>query len=136
MTAKQYLNQAYRVYELIESNNRQIQRLRDMATNITVNLTERVKGGKPGGMAATVEKIVELESSIESDTNRWTELMIEIRTAVNQLTNADERLVLTLRYIEFKKWEDIEKIMHIDQRQVYRIHGRALKNIVVPQKSQ
>lgn len=136
MTAKEYLNQAYRVYDLIESNKRQIQELRDRSTNITVNLSEKVKGGKPGSIAATVEKIVELESVINADTDRLTDLMLEIRTTITQVLDANERLVLSLRYLEFKKWNDIAKIMHINQRQVYRIHGRALKNVVVPQKSQ
>lgn len=136
MTAKEYLNQAYRVYDLIESNKRQIQELRDRSTNITVNLSEKVKGGKPVSIAATVEKIVELESVINADTDRLTDLMLEIRTTITQVLDANERLVLSLRYLEFKKWNDIAKIMHINQRQVYRIHGRALKNVVVPQKSQ
>lgn len=136
MTAKEYLNQAYRVYELIESNNRQIQRLRDMSTNITVGFDERVQGGKPGGMAATVEKIVELQAIIKSESDRLTNLLIEIRNVINQVSDADERLLLTLRYLEFKKWDDIAEIMHIDQRQVYRIHGKALKNVIIPQNCQ
>ena len=52
----------------------------------------------------------------------------EITDRIEQLDNEDEKDVLIFRYIELIKWHDIAVKMKVSQRQVHRIHSRALKN--------
>lgn len=133
MTAKEYLNQAYRMNEQIESNLRQIEKLRDMATNITVSLGEKVQGGKYGNTTATIEKIIDLQRKVNEETDRLVDLFAEIKTVINAVPDTDERLLLTLRYIEFMKWEQIMEKMNFSETQVHRVHRIALKNIIIPE---
>lgn len=129
MTTKEYLNQAYRVKELIDSNDRQLQELRDRTTKITIGFNEPVQGGKPGNIGDIAVEIVELKAKIKEDSAALARLLTEIRGVINQVHNADEKLLLNLRYLEFKKWEDIAPIMGYTIRQTTRIHGRALKKV-------
>ena len=50
------------------------------------------------------------------------------------LENPEQQLILELRYLCFKQWSAIMEEMGISETSVYRIHGEALKNIVVPEK--
>ena len=58
----------------------------------------------------------------------------EIKNAVEQLRNADEREVISCRYIQLngykeKSWEEICMITGHEWRQTHYIHSRALGNI-------
>lgn len=132
MTAKEYLNRAYRVNEMINSNKRQIERLQDMATNVTSNFDERVQSS-PGSdrTAKIVDKIIMLKSKINDDTERMIDLLGEIKATIDNVSDADEKLLLTLRYVEFMKWEKIIDEMHFSKTQVHRTHRNALKNISI-----
>lgn len=137
MTAKEYLNQAYRLNETINSNLRQIERVRDMATNITASISERVSGTpKEGGKARTIDKIVDLQLKINAETDKLVDLLAEIKAAIDSVSDADEKLLLTLRYVEFMKWEEIMDEMHFSETQVHRKHRTALNNFVIPKSWQ
>ena len=40
-------------------------------------------------------------------------------------------MLLELRYLEGKTWDEIAKAMDYDLRWIYRLHGKALKEIEV-----
>lgn len=53
----------------------------------------------------------------------------EITDRIEKLENEDEKDVLTYRYIQLLKWEDICVIMKHSWQHVHRIHSRALENL-------
>ena len=53
---------------------------------------------------------------------------------ISQLRNPDQQLVLELRYLCYRSWTDIMNELGVSETSVYRIHGEALKNIIVPKK--
>ncbi len=56
----------------------------------------------------------------------------EITNRIERLKDEDEKDVLMYRYIKLMKWEDIAEVMDFkDVRQVYNIHGSALKNFIL-----
>ena len=57
-----------------------------------------------------------------------------LRQLIAALENPEQQLILELRYLCFKQWSAIMEEMGISETSVYRIHGEALKNIVVPEK--
>ncbi len=133
MTAKQYLRQAYRLNELINSDLEEVTELRELSKCIQgTNLT-----GMPGSktrrqdppFVKCVDKIVDLERKIDAEIDRYVELKDEIRKAINFLDNNNERLLLRYRYIEFLTWEQISEKMGISIRTVHRTHARALRNL-------
>lgn len=52
----------------------------------------------------------------------------EITDRIEELENEDEKDILMYRYIKLMGWDEICEGMGIAERQVYRIHSRALKN--------
>lgn len=56
----------------------------------------------------------------------------EITDRIEQMKDEDEKDVLFFRYIKLMKWEDIAQEMEFaDVRQIYNIHGDALKNFII-----
>ena len=135
MTAKQYLKQAYRLNELIDSDLVEIAELRELVTSISAIQfdKERVSGGNQNSkIEALVAKICGLEQMINAEIDRYVDLKAAVRKAINQLENPNERLLLRLRYVEFLPWSAIQIRMGLEERQVFMIHNRALMNFKVP----
>lgn len=55
----------------------------------------------------------------------------EVLAKVQEIVDEDERKILAYRYINLLKWRDIQEKLGMKERQVYRIHTRALKNLKI-----
>lgn len=135
--AKQYLKQAYRLNELINSNLQELQDLKQLSLSISAidYSKERVQGGSSSSDAKFVDlisKIVELEEVIDKDVDRFVNLKIQIRDTINAVENFDEQVLLRYRYINFLTWEQICEKMNVSLRTIHRIHSTALKNVKIP----
>ncbi len=53
--------------------------------------------------------------------------------AIEELPDERERQILTYRYIQCLKWEEIAIKMHMEWAQVHRIHARALEHFKMPE---
>ncbi len=136
MNAKQYLSQAYRLNELINSNLSELQQLRVLSTTVS---SSSLSGMPVSGTRNTepafvrcIQKITDLEKEINEEIDRLVDLKKEIRDVINDIASPNERLLLRLRYIEFMTWEQIAEQMHYSVVQIHRIHAGALQNVKVP----
>lgn len=136
MTAKEYLRQAYRLNELIDSRITELERLRDYSTRLTSCgfEGERVSRSRntEAPFARIIEKIVDLEKVINRDIDRYVDLKTEMNTAIDRVSNVDERLLLRYRYLNNYSWDDIAQLLNVSGRTVHRIHSSALYNFSVP----
>ena len=139
MKTKQYLNQAYRLNELIESNNLEIAQLNQLKTSLSgIDYSkDKIQNCSSGDANFTkiVERIDELERIIEEDTAKMLSLKIEIRNVINEVKNNEEKLVLKCRYLNYMHWNDICEAAHVSSRTVFRIHDSALKNVKIPEET-
>ena len=131
MTAKEYLAQAFRLDQRINSKLEQVSRLRNMAMKATGSFqAERISGTKQHSpMESSLVKVIDLEYEINDDIDRLVDLKREIIEVVNSVQPAECQLVLEMRYLSFMTWEEIADRMNYSYRQVHRIHGQALSNI-------
>jgi DNA-directed RNA polymerase specialized sigma subunit len=134
--AKQYLKQAYRLNELIESDVQELDRLRDLASSISSSqfsdMPHSASRNTEAPFVKYVGRIIEMEQKIKSEIDRYVDLQNEIRETINKLKNNDEKLLLRYKYIFFMTWEEVAEKMNVSMRTVHRIHGNALNNLQVP----
>lgn len=100
MTAKEYLHQAYRLDQRINSNLEELAALREMASSISSpQLSERVQTSKQtdAPFVKNLEKIMALEDRINTEVNLLMELKDEIRRVITAVPNTDERMALKYR---------------------------------------
>ena len=56
---------------------------------------------------------------------------VEIESSISKMMNEDERLVLTLHYLDWLSWSEIEDAMYASKSTLMRLHRRALDNLVL-----
>lgn len=136
MNAKQYLKQAYRLNDLINSDLAELDQLRALSVRVSAQgMTGMPSGGshkQEAPFVNAVMKIIELEKTIDAEVKRLVALKKEIRDVINRLEDNDQKLCLKLRYIQYLKWAAVADEMCLSEKQVYRIHEEALENIEVP----
>ena len=87
---------------------------------------DKITGGSPIDVS---DKIARLDELIRDTNREWDEL-IEIReqaqTLISKLESAKQQEVLTKRYLQNKRWEQIAVEMNITWRHTFRLHRAAL----------
>lgn len=137
MNAKTYLKKAYRLNEMIKSNQEELSALRESASSIpgidySKDKIQSSKSSGDAGFVNIISKIIELEDSINADIIKCINLKDEIRTVINNVQDDDEKLLLRLRYINFNTWEEISERLSVSVRTVHKIHTTALESVIVP----
>jgi DNA-directed RNA polymerase specialized sigma subunit len=137
MTAKEYLGQAYRLDQRINSKLEQVASLNELATKCTSTLTGMPRNPNHGTstMADAIGKIIDLQAEINHDIDRLVDLKREMVKLIKAVDNTEYQTLLELRYLCFKTWEQIAVDMGYNVRHVYRLHDEAVESIVVPKTS-
>lgn len=131
MTPKEYLNQAYHIDRRIECKLQQVESLRNLATRVTsvfsdmphCTTTDNCK------LEKTITKIIDLENEIDADIDRLVDLKKEISNVINSVENEEYRIILEMRYLNFRTWEEIAVALHYTVRWIYKLHSKALQKI-------
>jgi hypothetical protein len=132
ISAKDFLSQAYRIDQRINSKIEQVQSLRDLAAKATATLSDipPSKGSRNfHRMEDLIAKMVDLESEINADIDNLIDLKIEIVATIKRVENPELQTLLELRYLCFKTWEQIAVDMNYGIDNIYRLHRSALKLI-------
>lgn len=133
MNAKTFLLRGYRIDEQINSMLNEITDLREKATSIgsfdTANEHVSKSASGDASYTAIINKIADIESKINDKINVLLDVKSSINSAIDSVDDADERLILRYRYINYYDWQTISTLMHYSERHVYRIHGNALLNV-------
>ena len=136
MTAKEYLNQAYRLDQRIRSKQEQIASLNDLATSCTASMTGMPHNPNRGTsrMADAVCKIVDLQESLAADIKELVELKVEIIATIKAMECIEYQLILEKRYISGKSWPEIAVDLGYKMRHLYKLHDEALDSLKIPEK--
>ncbi|MBC2724815.1 MAG: DUF1492 domain-containing protein [Desulfosporosinus sp.] len=133
MTSKEYLSQAYRIDQRINSKLEQIASLRDLATKATSTLTDtpRSQTRNTHSMEGIITKMIDLENEINADIDTLMDLKREIMKVIKGIENPEHQTLLELRYLCFKSWEQIAVDMGYNSKYIFRLHDKALARIDV-----
>ena len=109
MTAKEYLTQAYRIDQRINSKLEQVASLRDLSTKATSTFSDVPPSGTRDvhRMEDVICKIIMLENEINAEIDHLVDLKREIREVISAVKNLECQTLLELRYLCFKTWEQI-----------------------------
>ena len=131
MDAKEYLSQAYRIDQRINSKLDQVMSLRALLGKATGTLSGAPKAATPNlhSMEDTIAKMVDLENEINEDIDALVDLKAEIMQRIKRVENPEYQTILELRYLCFKRWEEIAVDMGYSLRRVYELHDSALEEI-------
>lgn len=141
MTAKKYLNQAYYIDREVNLTLAKADKLRQSLYGraVAYDSTAVQSSGDKDTLGRTFEKIDEYERKANELIDSLIKKRIEIENTIKAVPDSAQREVLERRYLLFQEWEShfdtktgekvtgIDEEMHYSVRQIYRIHGDALK---------
>lgn len=133
MTAKEFLNRAYKLDHRINSKLEQLESLNDLTQKITTSLSAVPPSGTRNvhRLSDTIEKIIDLENEINADIDMLVDTKKEIMKAIKSVDSIECQLLLEKRYLCFNTWEQIAVDLDYCIDNVYKLHRRALKLVKI-----
>jgi len=105
--------------------------LRSKAEKITTTFTDVPTFGEFNDhRQAVIAEMVDTQKKYESAIQECKRKEAEVRFFISNLEDYQESLVMEMRYIYYENWQDIALKLNYDERQIYRIHGRALLHLL------
>lgn len=129
MTAKEYLNRIRFISSELRIKELELQQLEaDLYAIQSVDTSkDRIDGGTPISLADKVARIRDMQLKINNEWDQLLTMRKQAREKIMQLEDGRYRAVLTERYLNNKRWEQIAVDMNYTYRNVLTIHGKALK---------
>ena len=125
---KQQLRQLKQLNNIVQSKLDEIETLNSLAqrmTNVSKNILIQ-KSTPQDKLSELIPKIVDLKNELKKDVDNLLNLKLDIIQKINNVENNDYKLLLTLRYLNFKTWEEIAVEMDYSYQWIHVLHGRAL----------
>ena len=135
---KDYLKQIENMDRYIQQLISEVEELRSLSQSVSsVQYGERIKSGSQKNEAPFVNylvKINELEIKINQEIDKFVDLKTVIISAIEELDDLEERILLRAKYISRKSWDDIFEQLNRSRSATYRVHASALEHFKIPTK--
>ncbi len=127
---KEWLNRGYYIDTEIKCLLEEKKQAELNAQGYNVIYDERARTSKTNNQENKYIKILEYTEKIDNITAKLYKIKGEILTVIKNVPETNFRCLLTLRYLQFKKWSDIADEMHYSEVWVRtELHNRALKEV-------
>ena len=125
---KHYLMQAKLINLNITSRQRELDAVRATFTKASTSRLVEDKVTETEGQSYDDKymRLFELDEDINTEIDHLIETQREIRQRINELGDPLCIIVLRERYLNDESWEDIADSLKQSERNIHRIHGRAL----------
>ena len=130
MTAKEYLQQYRHIQREIEDIDRRMAQIRlKYAAPSAINYSDMPKAhNSEHDLSDYIVKMDELTNYMISKYTRLRGIEVDIYMRVDRMENQQERELLRFRYIDGMTWAEVADALNTTERNVYFIHGRALRH--------
>lgn len=129
MNAKEFLNRAFYINQRIDSKLEQLESLTALSQKVTTTYSQAPASGSHNNskMEDTIIKLVMMQEDLNRDIDMLIDTKAEIIKAINGVENQEYRTILEQRYLCMKTWPQIASDLNYGTRNIYIIHGEALK---------
>ena len=128
MSAKEYLKQLIVIDKLIDSKQKQVDRLRDLCSSQSPNYSGMPSGGgNRDRLGNLISNIVDLEREINDDIDLLVNLKREVMSKIDLLDDNRHKLILNKRYLENETFEKIAVDMDLSWKWTHKLHKEALE---------
>ena len=133
MTAKEFLRRARSVDRHVDEAQERLERIRErLESGRRSSITGMPRGGS-SDWTLTADKLIDLEQVVNARTRELVRWKLAAIDAIRAVDDPRQVEVLELYYIDGFTWEQVASMMGLDLRWVYRLHGKALLQVRVPE---
>ena len=124
-----YLNQ-YRIMHIeIDQITKDLQRWQDLATRISPSYSDMPHGGGSDKVQTAAVEVAELTDKLNQKLHQAIMVQENIKKLLESLDDIKLRQLMSYRYINGMRWEEIAVRMDFNYRWVLRLHRKALNQI-------
>lgn len=124
-----YLNQ-YRIMHIeIDQITKELQRWQDLATRISPSYSDMPHGGGSDKVQTAAVEVAELTEQLNQKLHQAIMVQENIKKLLESLDDIKLRQLMSYRYINGMRWEEIAVRMDFNYRWVLRLHRKALNQI-------
>lgn len=124
-----YLNQ-YRIMHIeIDQITKELQRWQDLATRISPSYSDMPHGGGSDKVQTAAVEVAELTDKLNQKLHQAIMVQENIKKLLESLDDIKLRQIMSYRYINGMRWEEIAVRMDFNYRWVLRLHRKALNQI-------
>ena len=129
--AKRYLLEYLPLRKRRDALLDELDRTQEASMRATSRLTATRLSGTSGhgGFENNAIRYVDCEAVLQKHINQIGRCLEERLDMIDRLPDERQKLVLTYRYVNGWRWEEIMNVMHYQERQVFEHHGRALQEL-------
>lgn len=121
-----YLNQ-YRIMHIeIDQITKELQRWQDLATRISPSYSDMPHGGGSDKVQTAAVEVAELTDKLNRKLHQAIMVQENIKKLLESLDDIKLRQLMSYRYINGMRWEEIAVLMNYDYRYVLKLHRKAL----------
>ena len=132
MTARDFLTRGINLQDETKAILDKINSLRDLSiASAQMSHTGAKVSGKKDRMCEIVYDVLCLYNEYEARALELVEIQREIRRTIAKVEDNCYRLLLTLRYENFKSWREIAAEMKYSYQYVHKLHNKALQCVVL-----
>lgn len=130
-SVQHYLRSAWYYQKKADFLNEKIMVLRSKATKMTTSFQDVPSfGGFEDHKQQIIADMVDLEREYGKSMMMCRNKAKEIEFVIGLLENHQEKIVLEMRYLHYDNWVDIAFNLNYSVQMIYKIHGRALINLL------
>lgn len=128
LTVKEYLNQANNIERRIRILKREIEKMRELSTSVSVKCDgDRVqKSSAYDPLAVTVTNIIEREEMLSGLIKQYIEKKEILESQISMMNNRFYSDVLYGKYVAGLSFNDLSLQIGRDRRHTIRIHNKAI----------
>lgn len=129
---KEFLHSYLCAVRRVNRIQEEIPEIRTMRMSISVNNDGMPHGEGKSDLSDYAATLDEMERQLEAERYNRIRLYQDIKTRIEKIKSNNEQDVLFYRYIKGLDWWEIAEKMNYSERQIHRIHGKALAHLQIP----
>lgn len=115
----------------IDCREREMEEWRLRAEKITKTISDMPRGGKALNIDDIIAEMDEILRDVKQKVKESKLIQLEIEIAIEELEDPVLERLMKCRYINQMTWKQIAIVMGYEERQIYRLHGKALERIKI-----
>lgn len=125
---KNYLNQAYYTDKRIITLQDELSMLQGRLDKCTASYKTARNGSQPS-FEYVLDRVLQYRDRLSREIDTLVTTKTNIKATINRLENPKCKLILAQKYINFHTFEYIAITLGMEQRQVRRLHKKALEDL-------
>jgi len=138
MDAKEFLSQASYLDDLIRSNLKDLERLKQTSYSVrSPGFEQHYNPNRPteAPFVKALERKWDVEELITKRTKQLIDLKRQIIAVIDAVPDTRDQLVLKYRYLDHMNWEKIAGRMYASEKTVRRWHDEGIDMVILPENA-